>query len=54
MLYEVITRPSGLESAFRDQLPFRLTAAQERVIEEIHHDLAKSHPMQRLVQGDVV
>ncbi len=49
----VMARPSGLESAFRDQLPFRLTAAQERVIDEIHHDLAQSHPMQRLVQGDV-
>ncbi|MBI3575298.1 MAG: ATP-dependent DNA helicase RecG [Gammaproteobacteria bacterium] len=35
------------------QLPFRLTGAQQRVLEEIHVDLLKSHPMQRLVQGDV-
>ena len=35
------------------QLPFRLTGAQQRVLEEIHADLLKSHPMQRLVQGDV-
>ena len=35
------------------QLPFRLTAAQQRVLEEIYADLLKPHPMQRLVQGDV-
>jgi ATP-dependent DNA helicase RecG len=35
------------------QLPFRLTAAQERVWREIAADLAVPHPMQRLLQGDV-
>lgn len=35
------------------QLPFQLTAAQRRVIAEIRTDLARNHPMQRLVQGDV-
>jgi ATP-dependent DNA helicase RecG len=35
------------------QLPFKLTAAQQRVWHEIEHDLAQSHPMQRLLQGDV-
>ncbi|MEK7260775.1 MAG: ATP-dependent DNA helicase RecG, partial [Pseudomonadota bacterium] len=35
------------------QLPFRLTRAQQRVLEEIYADLLKPHPMQRLVQGDV-
>jgi ATP-dependent DNA helicase RecG len=34
-------------------LPFDLTAAQERVIEELRRDLASSHPMNRLLQGDV-
>jgi ATP-dependent DNA helicase RecG len=34
-------------------LPFRLTRAQERALREIRADLAKSHPMQRLLQGDV-
>jgi len=34
-------------------LPFALTAAQQRVLEEIRHDLRQPHPMQRLVQGDV-
>lgn len=35
------------------RLPFRLTRAQERVIEEIRADLASPLPMLRLVQGDV-
>ncbi|ARL99968.1 ATP-dependent DNA helicase RecG [Burkholderia pseudomallei] len=34
-------------------LPFALTAAQERVVAEIAHDLTQPHPMQRLLQGDV-
>jgi ATP-dependent DNA helicase RecG len=38
---------------FKNQLPFPLTGAQQRVIEEIARDLAKPHPMLRLVQGDV-
>ncbi len=35
------------------RLPFRLTRAQQHVLEEILHDLRQGHPMQRLVQGDV-
>ncbi|MBL4659985.1 MAG: ATP-dependent DNA helicase RecG [Alcanivoracaceae bacterium] len=38
---------------FCKQLPFQLTNAQNRVIKEIHQDIAKNHPMQRLIQGDV-
>ncbi len=34
-------------------LPFSLTAAQKRVIEEIKEDMAKPYAMARLVQGDV-
>ncbi len=34
-------------------LPFSLTGAQQRVIGEIRADLAASHPMNRLLQGDV-
>ena len=34
-------------------LPFALTNAQSRVINEINHDLAQTYPMSRLVQGDV-
>ena len=35
------------------RLPFELTSAQQRVFAEIHTDLRKAEPMQRLVQGDV-
>ena len=35
------------------QLPFALTAAQERVVGEIVADMEKPHIMNRLVQGDV-
>lgn len=34
-------------------LPFVLTAAQQRVLSEIHADMAMPHPMHRLLQGDV-
>ena len=40
-------------SEFIDGLPYRLTAAQQRVIAEIGADLAAPHPMMRLIQGDV-
>ncbi len=35
------------------RLPFQLTAAQQKVLAEIRHDLQQAHPMQRLLQGDV-
>ena len=38
---------------FWDSLPFALTGAQQRVIQEILADLGQPHPMMRLVQGDV-
>lgn len=34
-------------------LPFQPTAAQQRVIQEIAHDMRLSSPMLRLIQGDV-
>jgi len=34
-------------------LPYALTSAQKRVLTEIKNDMAASHPMHRLVQGDV-
>jgi ATP-dependent DNA helicase RecG len=34
-------------------LPFKLTAAQRRVLGEIKEDMASPHPMNRLLQGDV-
>ena len=38
---------------FLGGLPFRLTAAQRRVMAELLRDLRQPHPMQRLLQGDV-
>src|SRR6266498_742730 len=43
----------ALLDRFLKSLPFELTAAQSKVIGEIRHDLAASHPMNRLLQGDV-
>lgn len=42
-----------LVSALLKSLPFGLTAAQQRVFTDIQHDLGRSYPMQRLLQGDV-
>jgi len=38
---------------FVASLPFELTGAQRRVVDEITTDLAAAHPMMRLIQGDV-
>jgi ATP-dependent DNA helicase RecG len=43
----------ALFDRFLKSLPFELTAAQSKVIGEIRYDLAASHPMNRLLQGDV-
>jgi ATP-dependent DNA helicase RecG len=48
-----INPPGALWRRLVDSLPFRLTAAQERVWREIRTDMAQPHPMNRLLQGDV-
>jgi ATP-dependent DNA helicase RecG len=49
-----VLRPDGaLLRAFVARLPFRLTGAQTRALNEVLRDLAQPHPMQRLLQGDV-
>ena len=48
-----LTKGRNRVAAFVEQLPFQLTGAQARVVDEILDDLAKPHPMMRLVQGDV-
>ncbi|QJD68729.1 ATP-dependent DNA helicase RecG [Xanthomonas campestris pv. badrii] len=46
-------RGGRLVQQLRNALPFQLTGAQQRVFEQIAHDLAQASPMLRLVQGDV-
>ncbi len=36
-----------------DRLPFQLTAAQQRTLQDLRHDLQSGRPMNRLIQGDV-
>ncbi|MEV0716739.1 ATP-dependent DNA helicase RecG [Asanoa sp. NPDC050611] len=45
--------PDGLLTAFDGRLPYELTEGQRRVGTEIAADLATTHPMHRLLQGEV-
>lgn len=38
---------------FFNELPFQLTLAQQRCLDEIHRDMASGNPMNRLLHGDV-
>lgn len=44
---------NGLVNKFIKSLPFELTSAQKRVLNEILNDINSDKPMQRLLQGDV-
>ncbi len=44
---------AGLVDAFVSGLPFELTTAQRRTIDEIQADMGSPHPMHRLLQGEV-
>lgn len=46
-------KKNGLVMNFIDSLPFKLTSAQQRAVNEILNDLNSTKPMQRLLQGDV-
>ncbi|WP_088187616.1 ATP-dependent DNA helicase RecG [Desulfosporosinus sp. FKA] len=48
-----LTGGETLIQSFCEHLPFQLTGAQQRVIQEIFQDMAKPQGMARLVQGDV-
>ncbi|WP_179791411.1 ATP-dependent DNA helicase RecG [Actinopolymorpha rutila] len=55
---ELAARPrvageGGLLAAFEARLPFALTDGQRSVGDDIAADLARDHPMQRLLQGEV-
>ncbi|RNL65156.1 ATP-dependent DNA helicase RecG [Nocardioides marmoriginsengisoli] len=43
----------GLADRFDERLPFELTAGQDRIGDELADELAASHPMHRLLQGEV-
>ena len=46
-------RPDGLLAAFYARMPFELTRGQGEIGAEILADLARPHPMRRLLQGEV-
>ncbi|HEY2833164.1 MAG TPA: ATP-dependent DNA helicase RecG [Sporichthyaceae bacterium] len=48
-----VARPDGLLAAFDNRLPFELTTGQREVGEELTAELARSCPMNRLLQGEV-
>jgi ATP-dependent DNA helicase RecG len=48
-----LPEPGELIGRYRAALPFELTEHQERAIAELDGDLARTTPMQRLLQGDV-
>lgn len=52
-LARVLTPAPALVEQLLGALPFSPTGAQHRVVAEISRDLQQSHPMMRLVQGDV-
>jgi ATP-dependent DNA helicase RecG len=49
----VMPTPTGLLDELHRALPFDLTEAQRRVIDEIARDMASDRSMNRLLQGDV-
>ena len=48
-----LTDPDELAAGFVAALPFRMTRAQARTLQEAERDLVADAPMSRLVQGDV-
>jgi len=49
----VLNGEAGLRRRLLASLPFQLTGAQQRVVDEIAADLVQPLPMMRLLQGDV-
>jgi len=52
-LAPALGEPGDLIRRYREALPFALTPYQEQAIREVDGDLARTVPMQRLLQGDV-
>jgi ATP-dependent DNA helicase RecG len=49
----LLNEKNTLTQVFLEKLVFRLTGAQERVLQEISADIQQQKPMLRLIQGDV-
>jgi ATP-dependent DNA helicase RecG len=49
----VLQESGTLTNRLRQALPFQLTRAQQQVLREILNDMARPHPLHRLLQGDV-
>ncbi|RIJ26136.1 ATP-dependent DNA helicase RecG [Henriciella barbarensis] len=45
--------PNDPLNALSARLPYKLTSAQRRAVREIADDVARPHPMRRMLQGDV-
>jgi ATP-dependent DNA helicase RecG len=52
-LAPALGEPGELVHRYREALPFALTPYQEQAVRELDGDLARTAPMQRLLQGDV-
>lgn len=52
-MFSVETQNFASLQNFINSLPFKLTTAQRRVVNEIINDLKKSQPMNRFLEGDV-
>jgi ATP-dependent DNA helicase RecG len=48
-----LSKMGPYEQTIRDGLGYELTSAQKRVVDEIHSDISRNIPMNRLLQGDV-
>ena len=48
-----VAKPNGILAAFDSKLPFTLTAGQVEIGSVIFDDIAQTHPMNRLLQGEV-
>lgn len=48
-----LSSDARVDARIRRRIPFQLSADQDQAIAELRQDLAKGHPMQRLLQGDV-
>ena len=49
----IIEISSSMTNGIQSLLPFKLTGAQDRVIQRIFADMTSGEPMNRLIQGDV-